>query len=63
MRIFETLRAYQQTAALRAAIELDIFTAIGIGAATAAEIARQCGASEKGVRILCDAIVTDGLLT
>jgi SAM-dependent methyltransferase len=63
MRIFETLRAYEQTAALRAAIELDIFTAIGEGAATAAEIALKRGISERGVRILCDSIVTDGLLT
>lgn len=63
MRIFETLRAYQQTAALRAAIELDIFTAIGEGATTAADIAAKCGASERGVRMLCDTIVTDGFLT
>ncbi len=63
MRIFETLRAYQQTAALRAAIELDIFTAIGEGATTAEEIAKRCNASERGIRILCDTIVTDGLLT
>jgi len=62
MRIFETLRAYQQTAALRAAIELDIFTAIGEGAATAAEIAIKRGASERGIRILCDTVVTDGFL-
>jgi ubiquinone/menaquinone biosynthesis C-methylase UbiE len=63
MRIFETLRAYQQTAALRAAIELDIFTAIGEGATTAADIAVKRGASERGVRILCDTIATDGFLT
>ncbi len=63
MRIFESLRAYQQTAALRAAIELDIFTAIGEGATTAAAIAKRCKASERGIRILCDTIVTDGLLT
>lgn len=63
MRIFESLRAYQQTAALRAAIELDVFTAIGEGATNAAEIAKRCKASERGIRILCDTIVTDGLLT
>jgi ubiquinone/menaquinone biosynthesis C-methylase UbiE len=63
VRIFETLRAYQQTAALRAAIDLDIFTAIGEGATTAADIAAARGASERGIRILCDTIVTDGLLT
>jgi len=62
MRIFETLRAFQQTAALRAAIELDIFTAIGEGATTAAEIAAKRSASERGVRILCDTVVTDGFL-
>src|SRR5580704_1406590 len=62
MRIFETLRAYQQTAALRAALELDIFTAIGEGATTAAGIAAKRGLSERGVRILCDTVVTDGFL-
>lgn len=62
VRIFETLRAYQQTAALRAGLELDIFTAIGEGNTTAREIAARCGASERGVRILCDTIVTDGFL-
>jgi ubiquinone/menaquinone biosynthesis C-methylase UbiE len=62
MRIFETLRAYQQTAALRAAIELDIFTAIGEGATTAAKIAVKRGAPERGIRILCDTVVTDGFL-
>lgn len=63
MRIFETLRAYQQTAALRTAIELDIFTAIGEGATTAAAIAGKRGASERGIRMLCDTVVTDGFLT
>jgi ubiquinone/menaquinone biosynthesis C-methylase UbiE len=62
LRIFETLRAYQQTAALRTAIELDVFSAICGGAETAAEIAAACGASERGIRILCDTIVTDGFL-
>jgi ubiquinone/menaquinone biosynthesis C-methylase UbiE len=63
MRIFEIFRAYQQTAALRAGIQLDIFTAIAAGNTTAADIANKTGASEKGIRILCDTIVTDGLLT
>jgi len=63
MRIFETLRAFQQTAALRSGIELDVFTLISQGANTAREIAVKCGASERGVRILCDYLVTDGLLT
>jgi 2-polyprenyl-3-methyl-5-hydroxy-6-metoxy-1,4-benzoquinol methylase len=61
--IFEAMRAYQQTAALRAAIQLDVFTAISDGAKTAAEIAAKRGASERGMRILCDTIVTMEMLT
>lgn len=61
-RIFDTLRACQETAALKSAIELDVFTVIARGAATAAAIAQQCSASERGIRILCDFLVTGGLL-
>ena len=42
--IFQALTAYQQSAALRGAIELDLFTAIAEGqdtAAALAELARQ----------------------
>jgi ubiquinone/menaquinone biosynthesis C-methylase UbiE len=53
-RIFSTLNAFQDTAALRTAIELDIFTAIDDGAHTAQEIAKRVQASERGTRILCD---------
>src|SRR6266436_2147489 len=62
-RIFNALNAYQQTAALRAAIELDLFTAIGAGANTASALAAKTGASEKGVRILCDYLTIQGFLT
>ena len=62
-RIFETLTAFQQTEALRSAIELDIFTAIGEGATTAAALAHRCGASERGTRILCDYLTIIGFLT
>jgi ubiquinone/menaquinone biosynthesis C-methylase UbiE len=53
-RIFNALTGYQRTAALRAAIELDLFTALDEGKRTAAEVAEYCGASPRGVRILCD---------
>jgi ubiquinone/menaquinone biosynthesis C-methylase UbiE len=62
-RIFSTLNAYQQTAALKSAIELDVFTAIGAGANTAAAIATKTGAAEKGVRVLCDYLTVQGFLT
>ncbi|MGH9493147.1 MAG: methyltransferase [Terriglobales bacterium] len=60
---FETMNAYQRTAALKGAIELDLFTAIGEGAQTAAELARRCQASERGIRILCDYLTVIGFLT
>ena len=62
-RIFESLLAHQQSCALNAAIELDIFTAIAEGATTAAEIGARSNASERGVRILCDYLITHGFLT
>jgi SAM-dependent methyltransferase len=60
--IFDTLNAYQRTAALRGAIELDLFTAIGEGVATAADLAGKLKVSERGARILCDYLVVIGLL-
>lgn len=60
--VFETLNAYQRSAALRAAIELDLFRYIGPGSADAASLARNCSASERGIRILCDFLTVDGLL-
>lgn len=61
-RIFETLNAYQQTAALRAAIALDIFTKIGEGNDAIPALARSCEATERGIRILCDYLVIYGFL-
>lgn len=61
-RIFNALNAYQQTAALRTAIELDVFSVIGTGANTAAAIAAKTGAAEKGVRVLCDFMTIHGFL-
>ena len=60
--VFENLQAHQRTFALKAAIELDIFRAIGQGPAGAAAIARHAKASERGIRILCDFLVVNGLL-
>jgi ubiquinone/menaquinone biosynthesis C-methylase UbiE len=60
---FETMNAYQRTAALKAAIELDLFTAIGEGAHTVEALAQRCEASVRGIRILCDYLVVIGFLT
>lgn len=56
-RFFRGLNAFQLTAALKAAVELDIFTAIAEGASTPAEIAKRCQVAERGARILCDYLV------
>jgi 2-polyprenyl-3-methyl-5-hydroxy-6-metoxy-1,4-benzoquinol methylase len=62
-RIFMALSAHERTAALSAAIELDLFTAIGEGATTREALAGRVGAAERGVRILADYLVVDGFLT
>ncbi len=59
---FDTINAYQKSAALKAAIELDLFTAIGDTPATANELAAKCGAVSRGVRILCDYLTILGFL-
>jgi ubiquinone/menaquinone biosynthesis C-methylase UbiE len=61
--IFGTLRAFQDSAVLGSAIDLEIFTAIAEGSVTASQIAAKSGASERGIRILCDNLVTTGMLT
>ena len=60
---FQTINAHQRTEALKAAIELEVFTAIGEGNATVAEIAKRCQTSEKGMRVLCDFLTTMEMLT
>ncbi|MEA3107058.1 MAG: hypothetical protein QOI88_1663 [Gammaproteobacteria bacterium] len=60
--IFDTLFAYQRSAALKSAIDLDFFTAIDEGAHTAVAVAKRSGASERGARILCDYLTVLGLL-
>lgn len=62
-RFFNTLNAHQQTAAMKAALELEVFTAIAEGKTTPAAIAERCKAAERGVRILCDFLTIQGFLT
>lgn len=60
--IFEMLQAHQRTAALKAAIDLDLFTAVGNGLGDVCSIAKHCSASERGIRILCDFLAINGIL-
>ena len=60
---FNAINAYEQTEAMKTAIELEIFTAIAEGNITAATIAKRCKAAERGVRTLCDFLTIHGFLT
>jgi hypothetical protein len=59
---FDTVNAYQRTASLKAAIELNLFSLVGQGENTSRDLAAACGASERGIRILCDYLVVIGFL-
>lgn len=61
--LFGTLAAYQRTGAFKAAIDLDLFTAIAEGKDSTAALASRCAAAERGVRILCDTLTAMGFLT
>lgn len=54
--LYETLLRYRVSAVLRAAIELDCFSAVAEGKRTPAEIASSRGGTERSVRILLDAV-------
>lgn len=59
---FDTINAYQRTAALRAAIELDLFSAVAEGCESVPALAGRCEAAERGIRILCDYLTIFGML-
>jgi len=61
--VFDTLFAYQRSAALKSALDLDLFTAIDEGVRTASALSKRCGASERGTRVLCDFLTTLGFLS
>lgn len=68
-RLYAMMRAYKETALLRAAVELGVFDALASAAArsaadaaTAAEVAGTVGADERGVRILLNALAALGLV-
>jgi 2-polyprenyl-3-methyl-5-hydroxy-6-metoxy-1,4-benzoquinol methylase len=61
--VFEMMTAFHRSAAIKTAVELDLFTKIAEGNNTAATIAAACGAAERGIRILCDTMTVLGFLT
>ena len=61
--VWDTFTGYQRTAALKAAIELNVFTHIAAGAATVDALAAQCQAAPRGLRALLNHLTMDGFLT
>src|SRR5215207_9153741 len=55
--------AYLKTAAVKAAVALDLFTAIAQEDGNLERIAARTGASTRGVRILCDYLTVQGFLS
>src|SRR3712207_5485102 len=60
---FETVNAYQRSAALKAAVEIGLFTAAAEGDDPAAAMAARAGAAERGVRVLADYLTVLGFMT
>ena len=60
--IFTTLTSYQQAFALKAGIDLDLFTAIAEGPSDPASLGKRVKAAERGVRILADYLTILGFL-
>jgi 2-polyprenyl-3-methyl-5-hydroxy-6-metoxy-1,4-benzoquinol methylase len=59
---FDTITAFERTEALRAAIDLDLFTQVAAGQRTATQLASARQASPRGVRILADYLTIIGFL-
>ncbi len=59
---FDTISAYHRTQALRAAVELDLFSLVAAGRPTATELASACQAAPRGIRILGDYLTIIGFL-
>lgn len=60
--IFNAARAYQDSFVVKAGVDLEVFSAIAKGSHTVAEIAKATQASERGIRVLCDALTILGFL-
>lgn len=61
-RILETFFGPQKAFVLKAAVDLDVFTAMAEGPVDVPSIAKHSKASERGIRILCDFLTVHGFL-
>ena len=58
----KAVMAYRDSAAVKGAVELDVFSTLAQGVNTAQDLAEQCRADKRGMRILCDYLCAMGLL-
>ncbi len=61
-QIWQVLTGFQNSAAFKAGVELELFTKIAEGNKTPAALAAACDAAERGVRILADSLTVIGLV-
>jgi ubiquinone/menaquinone biosynthesis C-methylase UbiE len=59
---FQTVNGHMRTAALKSAIELEVFSAIAEGHKTSRALAQRCKSSERGLRMLGDYLTVAGFL-
>lgn len=62
MPILQAMGAFRQSEALKAALDLDLFTHLGQGRNTVPALAQAAQASERGVEILADYLTVAGFL-
>ena len=61
--VWDAFTGYQRTAAVKTALELDVFTHIAGGTCTVDELAARCHAAPRGMRALLNHLAVDGFLT
>ena len=61
--LWAAFTGYQHTAALKAGVELDVFTHIAAGASSIDVLAARCGGAPRGLRPLLNHLTMDGFLT
>ncbi|WP_428332105.1 methyltransferase family protein [Novosphingobium sp.] len=61
--VFEAMQGYLHASAFKAAIDIDLFTAIARGKTTCRDIAMSSDASERGVQALANLMVTRQFLS
>lgn len=62
-KAFGLMQAFMGSAALKAGLDLEVFTHIANGVTTADELAAKKKTTPRAMRILCDALVAHGVLT